>query len=283
MNWNEVTFGVEIECFAPRGNHADVFAAMRNALAAQGLEVSMPRANRHATTSGWKVVPDVSIVPARDHVGMELVSPILKGQDGIDQVLKVGAALAVMLAKVNQSCGLHVHCGSGGASVGQLRNLAKMFCLYEDHFDTLVPVSRRANNNRFTRSNKTVAGYNVPDIMSKLDAARTERTIVTIMNTGVDTRNHYNQFRYYKLNFQSRAMHGTVEYRQHSGSVDGVKIAAWVRLVTGFTASAFSASTVIGTDRTFDSLMRKVDRTTETFLRARRDALARTTTTGVTA
>jgi hypothetical protein len=269
MNWNEVTFGVEIECFVR--DPQLVLAAVQ----AQGIAALICN-NDHRTNTKWKLVHDASIRPTPGHRALELISPILKGQAGLEAVIKVCAALAQVDAKINQSCGLHVHCGANNASVTQLKNLAKLFCLYELQFDELVPVSRRANNAFiYAKSNLQFVG-GIDEAFRKLDRAHAVRTVATVMNGGYDTSTHYTQLRYYKLNMQSLASHGTVEFRQHSGSVDGAKITAWVRLVTGFVASAFSVSEVKRNgDRNFDQLMRKVDKTTEQYLRTRRTALAR--------
>jgi len=273
MNWNEVTFGVEIECFV---RDAQVIEAALNTAGIPAIVCH----NDHRTNVKWKLVNDASIRPTPGHRALELISPILKGQAGLEIVIKVCAVLARFDAKINQSCGLHVHCGANNASVDQLKNLAKLFCLYELQFDELVPVSRRANNSFvYAKSNLQFVG-GVDEAFRKLDRAHAVRTVATVMNGGFDNSTHYTQLRYYKLNYQSLASHGTVEFRQHSGSVDGPKITAWIRLVTGFVASAFSVSSVTRNgDRNFDQLMKKVDKTTEQYLRTRRAALARPTVT----
>ena len=76
--------------------------------------------------------------------------------------------------------------------------------------------------------------------------------------------------RYYKINFQAFATHGTIEFRQHSGTLDADKAANWVRLLTGFFAVAMSVRVVANRSfATFEDLLKKTDRNGAAYLRAR--------------
>ena len=44
--------------------------------------------------------------------------------------------------------------------------------------------------------------------------------------------------RYHKLNLMAFWRHGTVEFRQHSGTIDAEKICAWISLTQGFIEKA---------------------------------------------
>jgi hypothetical protein len=280
MQFQDFTFGVEIECYIP-GSLSALFASLQNA----GVNMSHAAGSIHRVTSGWKVVGDGSLHSAPvGHVGCEVVSPILRGEDGIAQTIKVMEAVKAFGGKVNKSCGLHVHVGAQDATAGQLKNLAKMFIKYEHHMDALCPESRR-NGNRYCQSNRAqAAGYGVAttyeaqvaSAFDKLDGLRSVAAIAKVMNGGYAVGQHYTHHRYFKLNFQSMASHGTVEFRQQAGTVEGQKAAAWIRLVVGLVASSFSLKSVT-TQRepSFDKLVRKVDRTTAEYLKARRVALNR--------
>lgn len=60
---------------------------------------------------GWNSQRDGSVRAGRGLVAIEIVSPILKGSDGIAQVKTVCAWLRSKGARVNRSTGLHVHVG----------------------------------------------------------------------------------------------------------------------------------------------------------------------------
>ena len=88
---------------------------------------------------------------------------------------------------------------------------------------------------------------------------------------------HGHPSRYHKLNLESLVRHGTVEFRQHSGTVDGEKMANWVMLVGGFVECAVSAKTIRKTgEGKFENLL---DVTpipeVKKYYRQRREALAR--------
>jgi len=262
MLWTEVTFGVEIECISPIGRQQ-----LANALMSAGID-AQDAGYTHRTTSYWKLVTDGSIQASRECPnGIEVVSPILKGTDGLEQLRKVMNALVASGCKVNASCGLHVHCGAGGASVQQLKNVAMMFLRHERSFDAILPRSRRANNCRWAASPLHILGLQSATEIServaeRIQAARTTREIGSIMNSG--------DSRYNKINFQSLATHGTVEFRQHSATIDADKSANWVRLLTGFFATAMSVRVVNNRSfATFADLLRKTDRSGAAYLTER--------------
>jgi hypothetical protein len=277
MRFSDFTFGVEIECYVPR-NAGDLYTNLGRA----GLTMSRVVGNRHRATAGWKVVPDASLdraVPT-GFVAAEAVSPILKGEEGIAQVALALNTIKALGGKVNAACGLHVHVGMQNATPAQMRNLAKMFVRYEHHFDMLCPLSRRDNYFAKSTLNKAAGSatgehaIKVATAFARIDSTRTVSGLANVLNGGYDERNHYTPFRYYKMNLQSMASHGTIEFRQAAGTVEAAKAVAWVRLVVGLAASAFSVRSVTAQDiPTFSKLMRKVDSPTAEYLRARRVAL----------
>ena len=271
----DLTFGVEIECYVPIDG-----PALAQRLNSAGIPAIFIR-HSHQTTAGWKVVHDASVTqyaPSGFH-GLEVVSPILIGEAGLERVTKVADLLRALGSRITTKCGLHVHVGARNANPHQLKTLGKMFVKYEKQFDALVPASRRetspapylAQRNRFACSNS--ARFNdMADAFRQIDAARTVAQIATVMNGGYSS-DQYTNFRYFKLNYQSMATHGTVEFRQHSGSVESQKICAWIKLVTNFVASAMSVRSVAQADGQFDALIGKVDRPTAAYLESRRAAL----------
>ncbi len=225
------TYGVEIEAYGVDR------AALARALCSAGINASARDSYTHATTPHWKIVTDVSISGAQS---FEVVSPILRGEAGLNDLATVCRVLAEMGAKVNRTTGLHVHVDGADfiRDVKKIKNIARMFMKYETCFDSLVPASRRANNNRMIQSN---IGRH-----ADLDAAFTAIKNATTMNEVIAAANGSagDYGRYHKLNLCSLLRHGTVEFRQHGGSIDAAKISNWVRLVTDFADEA-AASTLV--------------------------------------
>jgi hypothetical protein len=115
MNANDLTFGIEIETHIPRGAFH---------VGAYHIGAQVP-----GLPQGWKAMRDGSIAAPAGREGCEFVSPVLKGEAGIAQVIEVVARLNAMGAKVNASTGFHVHVGWGGdeAALARLVTLVANF------------------------------------------------------------------------------------------------------------------------------------------------------------
>ena len=119
-------FGVEIEFLSTITSQHAV-----ESLRAAGIEVQY-MAYTHSTTPHWKIVTDGSC-------GYELVSPVLEGERGIEEVRKAAAALEAAGAKVDKRCGLHVHFDARTLNLKAVKNLFKLWLKFEDVLDTFQP------------------------------------------------------------------------------------------------------------------------------------------------
>jgi hypothetical protein len=214
------TFGIEIECYpAPGTTKGDITAAIRR----RGIQCKIERYG-HSTPNNWKVVPDGSLGSR----GMEIVSPVLSGEEGIRQVRIIGEVLVAMGATVTTSCGLHVHVGAADLSLDGLKKVAKNYIKFETFFDHIMPRSRRADNNRYVMSNRARFGGYTNDAVNaafaRIDRATTTDDLVLAVSPS----------RYSKLNYQSMHRYRTVEFRQHSGTVEPGKMTNWVQLCVAF-------------------------------------------------
>jgi len=204
QNFNEErTFGVEIEFTTATREEV---ARLMNA---KGVSAYVEGYN-HSTKNHWKVITDSSC-------GYELVSPPLKGREGMEQLRKACEALKEAGAKVDRRCGLHVHHDINDYNAKQIANIFAIYIKLETTIDTLVPNSRRANNNTFCGS--LFAGTTQQNILNKLKEVNSLDDIKNIWHT-----------RYVKVNFQSYVKYGTIEFRQHSGSTEFDKIYNWILL-----------------------------------------------------
>ena len=201
-------FGIELEMY--NVNVGDLANAMRN----ESVEFESESYN-HTTRRHWKAVHDGSISGSN---AIEVVSPILQGENGMQQVKSVCKALNSLNAKVNKSCGFHVHFSATDFTIKQWRNLFINYALFETHIDKMMPVSRRDSNNTYCQSKKSQILANI----RRIDAAADLREITNAISQHT---------RYVKLNAESFWRHGTVEFRQHSGTVDFSKISAWLEIL----------------------------------------------------
>ena len=210
-------FGVELEL---------VGISMTTATNALNL-AGVPAINAgytHQTMASWKVVSDGSLRDESPYLGTcEVVSPVLQGEDGIEQIRKACAALQSAGAKVNQTCGLHVHIDGAGMQPSQVLNILARYSKYESQIDGFMPSDRRANN--YCR---TLRG--IPERISQ--------------NLDVVGMAYRMGSRYFKVNLESWARHGTVEFRQHGGTVESTKIIAWVKFLQSFVQASMECQTV---------------------------------------
>lgn len=214
------TFGIEIECFLPQGMTRSVATA---AIAQRLGQPCMEEGYNHLRRSHWKIVTDGSL---GDYArGMELVSPPLAGEGGLDLVGRACEALVDLGATVNTQCGFHVHVGiSDQNPIPLFKNLLKVYAAFEPVIDGMMPASRRGSTSMYCRSVSTVN-------LARLDAATDLGGVV-----GAIGSNTADRFR--KLNLTAYARHRTVEFRQHSGTLDANKARKWTTLCLRMVAAA---------------------------------------------
>lgn len=261
MTTNTKKFGVEIEAYNVERN------ALIAGLTAAGIAVEYA-GYTHSVTSYWKIVSDGSIDHLRD--AFELVSPILEGEAGLAELRKVGEVLTALGAKVSKETGLHVHVDARSMDLGAIKNVARMWVKYEPCMDSVMPDSRKAN----TYCKSILSRFmSLGDAYEQIGKAATTAALRALLNPG------HSAGRYHKLNLHSLTRHGTLEFRQHSGTVDPDKMVNWVKLVTAFVVDAAKYQTVRRdkVDHSFENMLKVVpDATVKKFYRARRAALANT-------
>jgi hypothetical protein len=202
------TFGVEIEFLSPVTNLTIIRTLQDEVNVACTYEGYTHRVMDH-----WKIVTDSSLERARGFRAFEIVSPILQGQEGLDELAKVIATLEALGCKVNKSCGIHVHVGVNDYTTRNLTNLIKFYGKHEQEIDMVVAPSRRAS--RWAQT------LDIDSIWNKLNRCEDFSDVENLLST-----------RYRKVNVFSFRRYGTVEFRQHGGSLDVDKICHWVVLLT---------------------------------------------------
>lgn len=207
LNANEIFFGVEIETIAP------------TALSRQGLYVG----GYHRPVQvpflpeGWKASSDISIQATRGYMGCEIVSPKLRGADGLRQIATVCQILNEKGFKVNASTGVHVSVDFSNASEDEKQRLIQTVAFAEKGIYATTGTHNRE------RGHYCQSVHNFGDRQHA--AAR------------IDNGNHFN--RYHILNL-TNLYHGQnrVEFRAFSGSLNAKKISGWVMLCVGLVQRA---------------------------------------------
>jgi hypothetical protein len=206
---NTLTFGVEIETTIPQPS------ILRESWGVGGYHCG------HAVPGhdGWTTQHDGSIASQYPNVGVEVVSPVLKGIDGLRSVAAMAAKLKSMGAKVNGSTGFHVHIGWNGTTE-QLRRLVR-FVAYHERALLAATGTHTRDHNRYCASIRT--SYRALENMTS------EREIVS---AGVS--------RYHVLNLHNliNGRARTVEFRVFAGTLNATKMAAYIQLCLGIVQKA---------------------------------------------
>jgi superfamily II DNA or RNA helicase len=192
------TFGIEFEVatsgrLADRG--AQILSALRDIVPTAQDMASRGRPDYRV----WNVVYDSTC-------GLEVVSRILRGQEGFSEVMDVTRKLQEMTElRVNRSTGTHVHLGWNNKR-GYVKRLKQLAGYYEPALHSLVSPSRI--DNQYTRSMRT--SWPRPP----------------------------NHGRYSSVNTEPLAHRHTVEVRLHNGTLNGPKILTWISLWMRILATA---------------------------------------------
>ena len=147
-----IGFGVEIETVGYASH-----SAIARALSDAGIPTVAP-GYTHATMFTWKVVPDGSL----GRGGAEIVSPILYGEDGLNQITLVAETLKAIGQRVNESTGLHVHHDARDMTATQLKSVLYLYAKAQSVTATLLPT--RVNRNWCRDINLSEAGRIGKDI-----------------------------------------------------------------------------------------------------------------------
>jgi hypothetical protein len=206
----ERKFGVELELIFPSGTTRD---AIRSRLAAVGI-------------TNWNVKGDGSLNGGN---GMEVVTPPLRGEAGLELLRTGMKVLREMNAKPNRSCGMHVHHDIADMDVDSLKRFVKSWANNQSTvLDGLVSPSRRDGGSYYCRP--LTAG----DL----------RTISQVSNME-GFRRGYHVERYRTINLQAYGRYGTVEVRQHQGTTDFEKVRSYILLGQAMLDSAKAATAPI--------------------------------------
>ena len=210
------TFGIEIEAFGLEKQE------LKEELNRAGIETEIEGYN-HITRTHWKIVSDSSI--SGDN-SFEIVSPKLQGEDGLRQLKTVVLILRGLEAQVNRTCGLHIHFDASEFSAETWKNIYKNYAKLEKVIDSFMPESRRENNNNFCRSVR-VRNFErkIDEITNLQDAEAAVRRL---------HRELTNSSRFYKVNAEAYFRHRSIEFRQHSGTINFKKISNWILFLARF-------------------------------------------------
>ena len=201
------TFGVELECSVP---YNQICSENANMFKYAGYTHQNER-------KMFKFVTDTSVNAGDDNI--ECVSPVLGGnKTGYATLRKACKILSDKNAKVNSSCGYHVHIGAANLTEEQYVNVFINYQKCEKVIDTFMQKDRRASNAYYCRSLKGL----------DFSHCRTREDVQMVFGHG--TINSWRgSARYYKVNAMAYVGHKTIEFRHHGGTTNAEKVENWVK------------------------------------------------------
>lgn len=168
----------------------------------------------------WKAERDGSIVsPNYNRTGIEFVSPVLKGRAGLQHLVEVTKGMKELGARVNASCGFHVHVGFPTNDLRALQRLVHLVAGFESGLFAATGTKSRERSRWCKPIKSDFQGINYRELAANRSGMR--RGAVAD--------------RYHSLNLENLlgGRQPTVEFRIFAGSLNPAKIAAYVQLCLG--------------------------------------------------
>lgn len=159
----------------------------------------------------WKVEADAS-VDNRTMLGGEVVSPVLRGEPGLDEMRRVMKVIRSVGGAVDARCGLHVHVGAENMTNEQRARVIETLHKHHGVLNRLVAPSRL--NNVYCRQ-------------------PSENEIRTWADNMRRTGLYGYGDKYRSINVAKFPVIGTIEIRLHQGTLNGRKATAWVNFLVG--------------------------------------------------
>jgi hypothetical protein len=207
VNVNDLTFGVELEVTLPVGTCP--VGGYHN-----GVQVPQ-------LPPGWTAERDSSIHAGPGYMAAEIVSPVLKGADGLRQLKAVCDWLNSVQAKVNRSTGFHVHVGFSRQDRRGLRRLVSLVANFEKALFAATGTHSREEGD-YCRPVQDDHLYQRAFRDASAGACHLPR--------------------YHVLNLTNLLGHGkpTVEFRVFAGTTNATKALGYVRLCLGIVEKALA-------------------------------------------
>jgi len=182
-----------------------------------GVEIETDSGDYEDTPSQWGIHNDISID------GMELVSPLLQGDAGLDSIREVYHDVR---PGFDSSCGLHVHIDVRDLTEQQRFDVIKAFITTKSKWFGYVDEYRHSH--KFCCDEVPAPRFN-EDWNTYLSRSRREAADCS---------------RYRWCNIESVSDHGSIEIRLHEGSRDIEKVIKWIAMLVNFVSEVAAMGAV---------------------------------------
>ena len=186
----------------------------------------------------WSICSDASVTGSHSGNGGEFVTPICT-YDDIEKVQECVRTLRRAGAKVDKTCGLHIHIDGKNHNARSLKNLVFTFKAKQDLIYKAVEAEDRKQNQYC----KVIDDRLIDTIKKnkKLDMDSLADDWYGTYAPYQSREQHYNDSRYHALNLHSIWYRGTVEFRLFHATLHAGKVRAYINLCLAMSAAAINA------------------------------------------
>ncbi len=248
-------FGIEIETIGQTRHK--VAAAIQSIVGGRIVHVGTPGCYDPYDVvaedgRSWRVMADSSLSASFSRQA-EIVSPILRYED-MDTVQQIVRAVRRAGAKVDSSCGIHIHIDGARFDAKAACNLIKLVNKQEELIEHALGIhpSRRASYARGVDQ----------DFLARIERERPSS--LTDLNRAWygyynHRPHHYDNSRYRGVNLHNIWFRGTVEYRYFDSTLHAGKVKAYIQFCLALSAKAINAKRAVSSRRPFDASTSKYD------------------------
>lgn len=165
-----------------------------------------------------------------DETGVEVQTPPASRSEAERIIKEACLGLSKNGFTATESCGLHVHIDCHDLRVGQICRVFRTMYVIEDVIYSMLPDSRWDNHYcKPLRKN-----YSFWEMYGKVTRDQLESRwykVTNKMEIRYRKRNKYDNSRYSGINVHSVFYKKTIEFRQHSGTINADKICRWIAIL----------------------------------------------------
>ena len=243
-------FGVEIEMTGiTRAKAAQIVGEiLGNRPSSERSNCYHTREIKDQAARTWKVMRDSSISPSRndgtneymDEYRVEFVTPPLNYND-IELLQKIIRKLRESGAKVNDSCGIHIHVDGANHTPHSLRRLVNFMTSRQDLIYEALEIGERGNRWCHKLNTSLLVEMKRAKNISKEKAEQIWYSGANDGYGGGIDHSHYNSTRYHGVNLHSYFSKGTVEFRLFNSTLHAGKIKAYIQFCLAVSAWAITS------------------------------------------
>lgn len=198
----------------------------------------------------WTVVNDASIHHTGNGTG-EVVSPVLTYAD-LDTLQAIVRALRGAGAKVDESCGLHIHVSHTSLQPASVARLLKIVAKQERYIEKALKI-QSARLGHYTKPTN-------PTVVARMNGIESREQLHRAWYGNASyCGGRYDCTRYHGVNVNSWFFRGTVEFRWFEGTMHAGEVKAYIHLCLALVAKAIIAKAAGGTARAYSEASAKYD------------------------